>query len=259
MKVLKMQYLGLVFLSLFIGSCASNKKIKIFSELKDETSTPIVVGKIDKTIKPGDILQITIFSQDEMTKQMLNNSAAAAAAGVNSVSGYLVDDSGCIKFPLLGSVKCSGLSKEQLEDTMAMTLIGRKLVLDPIVSIRISNFKITLLGEVNRPGVFNIQNERISIIEAIGLAGDLTVFAQRDNILLIREENGKRYYKRFSLNDEALFSKDFYYLQNQDILYFEPSKGKAATIDRSTQYISLGLTALSVIMLIYIQLTATVK
>lgn len=258
MIVLKMQYLGLIILILTMGSCASNKKITIFSELKDETSSPIVVGKIDKTIKSGDILQITIFSQDEMTKQMLNNSAAAAA-GVNSVSGYLVDDSGCIKFPLLGSVKCSGLSKEQLEDTMAMTLIGRKLVLDPIVSIRISNFKITLLGEVNRPGVFNIQNERISIIEAIGLAGDLTVFAQRNNILLIREENGKRYYKRFSLNDEALFSKDFYYLQNQDILYVEPSKGKAATIDRSTQYISLGLTALSVIMLIYIQLTATVK
>jgi len=258
MKVLKMQYLGLIIWILGMSSCASSKKITIFSELKNETSTPIVVGKIDKTIKSGDILQITIFSQDEMTKQMLNNSAAAAA-GVNAASGYLVDDSGCIKFPLLGSVKCSGLSKEQLEDTMAMTLIGRKLVLDPIVSIRISNFKITLLGEVNRPGVFNIQNERISIIEAIGLAGDLTVFAQRNNILLIREENGKRYYKRFSLNDETLFSKDFYYLQNQDILYFEPSKGKAATIDRSTQYISLGLTALSVIMLIYIQLTATVK
>ncbi len=236
------------FILLLFASCISTKKIKIFSEIKNDTSTDIVNLKSENFIKPGDMLQITVFSQDEVAKSILNN-VGSATAGFN----YLVDDSGFIKLPMLGLVKSAGLSKVELETKLINALVGKKILLDAIISVRIINFKITILGEVNSPGVITIQNERVSIVEALGLAGDLTVYAKRDNILLIREQDGKRLYKRFSLNDPSLFNKDFYYLQNRDVLYIEPSKSKAASIDRSTQFVSIGLSFLSVILLVYSQ------
>ncbi len=250
-------FLGLSLIIVFvfsISSCANSKKLSIFSGLQNDSSSIIQKNKNDNTIKSGDILQITVFCLDEETKRILNNLTTATVAGGSSNSpGYLVNDSGFIKFPMLGYVKCSGLLKEQLEEQIKTTLLANKFVLDPIVTVRIANFKITILGEVNRPGVINIPNEKINIIEAIGLAGDLTIFAKSDNILLIREVNGKRIYKRFSLNDPDLFAKEFYNLQNQDVIYIEPTKKKAASLDRSGQFISLGLTAVNMFILIYTQ------
>lgn len=239
-----------------VSSCVSSKKMTIFSGLEKDSSSLIFKNKNDNSIKSGDILQITVFCLDEETKRILNNAPSTTVAmGSGSASpGYLVDDSGYIKFPLLGFVKCSGLLKEQLEEQIKNALLSNKFVLDPIVTVRISNYKITVLGEVNRPGVINIPNEKINIIEAIGLAGDLTIFAKRDNILLIREVNGKRIYRRFDLNDPDIFEKDYFNLQNHDVIYIEPAKSKAASLDRSTQFISLGLTTLNMVILIYTQL-----
>ena len=243
-----------IFMVLLIfSSCVSSSKIRIFMELKDKTSQEVLKNAHENLIKPSDILQITIFiSQDKETERLLNNtSVAAPGATASAQSGYLVDDSGYVKFPLLGKVYCRDLSKKQLEDKIANLLTDGKVAIDPIVSVRVLNYKITLLGEVNRPGVFNIQNEKITIIEAIGMAGDLTVFAQRDNVLLIREQNGKRTYTRFSLNDPEIFNKDFYYLQNQDVIYFEPGKSKTAAIDRSSQFVSMGISTITLILLLY--------
>lgn len=241
-----------VFLQ-FFSSCVSSSKIRIFTELKDKTTNDIVKMPQENIIKPSDILQITVFiTQDKETEKILNNTiSASSASGSAAQSGYLVDDSSYIKFPLLGKISCKNLSKKQLEDKISNLLTDGKVAIDPIVSVRITNYKITLLGEVARPGVINVVNEKITIIEAIGLAGDLTVYAQRDNVLLIREQNGKRTYTRFSLNDPELFNKDFYYLQNQDVIYFEPGKSKTAAVDRSSAFLSMGISTITLIILLY--------
>lgn len=242
----------------FLPSCVSNKKITIFSQLESDSSSVIHKSKSDNTIKTGDILQISVFTLDEETKRLLNNvtSTTSAASGTSSGPGYLVDDSGSIKLPLLGEISCNGLVKEQLEEKIKTALVVNKIAIDPIVTVRITNFKITILGEVNKPGVINVSNEKINIVEAIGLAGDLTIYANRENLLLIREVNGKRIYKRFSLNDPNIFNKDYFDLQNQDVLYIEPGKAKAATLDRSTQFISIGLSVITLIILVYSQVLA---
>jgi polysaccharide export outer membrane protein len=243
-----------ITLILFLfSSCVSSSKIRIFRGLTDKTTHDILNNTHENLIKPSDILQITIFlSQDKETERILNN--MVLTAGAAAPAGYLVDDSGHVKLPLLGKVYCQDLSKKQLEDKIANMLTDGKVAIDPIVSVRVSNYKITILGEVARPGVFNIQNEKITIIEAIGMAGDLTVFAQRDNVLLIREQNGKRTYTRFNLNDPELFNRDFYYLQNQDVIYFEPHKSKSAAIDRSSQFVSMGISAITLVLLFYTNL-----
>ena len=246
-------FLQIVLIVAVFSSCVSSSKIRIFTQLKDKTTYDIQKNALESLIKPSDILQITVYiTQDKETERLLNNtSTAASSANASAPSGYLVDDSGYIKFPLLGKVFCKDLSKKQLEDKIAGFLTDGKVAIDPIVGVRILNYKITLLGELNRPGVYNVQNEKITIIEAIGMAGDLTVFAQRDNVLLIREQNGKRTYTRFSLNDPELFNKDFYYLQNQDVIYFEPGKSKAASLDRSSQFLSMGISTITLFLLLY--------
>jgi polysaccharide export outer membrane protein len=162
-----------------------------------------------------------------------------------------VDDSGNIKLPLLGSVKSAGLNKIQLADTIAKQLTTRQFAINPIVSVRITNFKISILGEVAKPGLILVPNEHITITEALALAGDLTIYSNRENILLIREKNGKRITKRFSLNSDDIFTTDIFYLQNQDVLYIESTKNKAAPLSRVSQNLSLIITSITFLLLIY--------
>jgi polysaccharide export outer membrane protein len=249
----------LVFVSiLMFTSCANSKKITIFRELQHNDSSVISPNLTDNTIKPGDNLQITVHCPDEKLNLTLNNiigGSGTGASGAAAAPSYLVDDSGYIKFPLLGELQCLGMTRELLEDKIKYLLISNKYVLDAFVMVRLANFRITVLGEVNRPGVINIPNEKANIIEAIGMAGDLSVYAKRDNLLLIREVNGKRVYKRFSMNDPQLFNKDYFNIQNQDIIYVEPIKAKASSVDnRSSQAYSMALTTLSILLLVYTQL-----
>jgi polysaccharide export outer membrane protein len=132
------------------------------------------------------------------------------------------------------------------------TILAKKYAKEPIVTVRILNYKVTVLGEVARPGVIPVPNERITLPEALGTAGDLTAYGKRHNVLLIREVNGQRIYKRFSLNQDQMFDKDIYNLQNQDIIYVEPNNARAASADRSTQLIPIGLSAISLLITIYV-------
>ena len=251
--------LMLVFM-VTINSCVSSKKLHYFTTIPESGVTDVIKIPNENVIGASDILQITIFSSDEQTNNILSNTGgsqgAAGASGGSSGGGggYLVNDSGYIKLPLLGTLKVGGMKKEQLADTITNILIARKLVLDPIVTVRIVNFKITVLGEVNKPGVITIPNEHVNITELIGMAGDLTIYGNRQNVLLIREKDGKRYYKRFDLSKIDLFNSDMYNLQNQDIIYIEPTKAKAAALDRTPQTLSLFISSLSIFIVIYTQL-----
>ena len=143
---------------------------------------------------------------------------------------YLVDLNGFIEFPVLGNIKLGGLTRSQ-----ATQLLKTKLtdyIKDPIVNIRLANFTVTVLGEVNNPGTFTVEDERISLIEAIGLAGDLTIYGKRENVFLIREDNGVKRFTKFDLTSIKVVNSPNYYLTQNDVIYIEPNKAKI----RSSSY-----------------------
>jgi polysaccharide export outer membrane protein len=165
--------------------------------------------------------------------------------------GYLVSNGGTIEFPVLGTIKAAGLTKEQLKETITKKLVDQKLLTDPIVTVRFLNFRVTVLGEVNHPGELSVPSEKISLLEAIGLAGDLTIYARRDNVLVIREnENGDKEIKRIDLNSKELLSSPYYYLRSNDIVYVEPNKARIASAGRGQIWVPAVLSGLSLVAIV---------
>jgi polysaccharide export outer membrane protein len=144
----------------------------------------------------------------------------------------------------------AGLTKQKAKEVITKLLVDNKLLVDPIITIRYLNFRVTVLGEVSRPTVVTVPNEKISLLEAIGLAGDLTIYAKRDNVLLIREEKGSKLIKRINLNDSELFSSPYYYLKSNDVIYVEPNTAKVASASRSQQLLPTLISGLSFIAII---------
>ena len=178
--------------------------------------------------------------------QLLNPGQGAGVAG-GSAYGYLVDKKGEIKIPLVGILNVVGLSRTELESILSEKL--KDYTKDPVVSIRFAGSKVTILGEVNRPGELSPETERFTILEALGEAGDLKVTGRRDNILIIRDQNGKRQIGRLNLTSENIFSSPFFYLKPKDVIYVEPVK--ASYIDRNdffTRYIGVGASLISILL-----------
>jgi polysaccharide export outer membrane protein len=203
-------------------------------------------------IQKNDILSITIGDLNPEGTRIFNPVAQEGqnpiTAGPNSIGnsqGYLVNSDGAIQFPILGNIKAEGLTKTQLKDKISKSILDKKLLIDPIVTIRFMNFRVTVLGEVNHPTVVTVPNEKISLLEAIGLAGDLTLYGKRQNVMIIREENEKKTIKHIDLNSSELFTSKYYYLMSNDIVYVEPNKAKIATANRSAQWLPIFLSGLS--------------
>ncbi|MBT8263252.1 MAG: polysaccharide biosynthesis/export family protein [Bacteroidia bacterium] len=204
-------------------SCATKKEIIYFqdsSELND-TEIPEI---FEPLIEPNDILHISISSFDETLVMPFNKERIAENnANVDNLAlqGYLVDSGGSINFPVLGSISVGGKSRSEIEQMLKKMLL--EYVTDVVVDVRILNFKVTILGEVRNPGVYTIRNERVTIPEALGLAGDLSEDGDRNNISIIREENGKRIVTKVDITQTDLFSSPFFFLKQNDIIYVEPS------------------------------------
>jgi polysaccharide export outer membrane protein len=177
-------------------------------------------------------------------------STGTTTSGAPQFLGYLVSQEGTIKFPVLGTLPAAGLTKRQFEEDIARNLTEKKLLTDAIVSVRYLNFRVTVLGEVNKPTTLNVVNEKISILEAVGLSGDLTIYAKRDNVLLIREENNKKIIKRIDLNSSQILSSPYYYLKTNDVIYVEPNKSKIAATNRTQQLLPIILSSLSLVAVI---------
>jgi polysaccharide export outer membrane protein len=247
----------LVLGSLFMfGSCVDTKKVTYFNNL-GEGVIPSSIVNLEPIIQKSDILSITVTSPNPEATQMFNapNMALSAntSAGPGNIapaSGYLVSQEGYIDFPGLGKVMAAGLSKQRLKEEITQMLVNSKLLIDPIVTVRYLNYRVTVLGEVARPTVVAVPNEKISILEAIGLAGDLTIYARRDNVLLIREEKGSKVVKRINLNSTEIFSSPYYYLKSNDVVYVEPSNTKIAAASRTQQLLPTILSGLSFIAII---------
>ncbi|MEV4885867.1 polysaccharide export outer membrane protein [Chitinophaga ginsengisegetis] len=249
--------LGLLCLSCLFTSCVSTKNAVYFNDVRDTVLLPSD-SSFDPRIQKNDILQINVSSlnpEDVIIYNVSNMTSASGAGGANAgagamLGGFLVDEQGFIQYPVLGPVKVTGLTKKALTVYLHDQLIERKLLVDPVVSIRFLNYRVTILGEVNKPTVVNVTNEKISVLEALGMAGDITVFGKRNNILLIREIDGQRIIRRIDLNDKSILNSPYYFLQPNDILYVEPNKSKVATADRSRQVLPIILSSLSLLVII---------
>jgi len=221
---------ALIFAIIITGciSCSSQKKTAYFpnqgtTEMSSSNQGPKPVIEIN------DMLSITVSSLSAQSNNAFDppHQSTVTAIGynttINPLSGYLVGPEGYVKLPQIGSVMAAGLTPHELEDTITNRLLAKQLYVDPIVDVRHLNFKVTVLGEVAHPSVFNIPNSKVSLLEAIGMAGDLTIYGKRDNVLLIREENKKKITVRLNLNSEDLFKSPYYYLKTNDVIYVEPN------------------------------------
>ena len=239
-----------VLTSCIITGCADTKNVSYFNTVTDAT-IPSKFPIPESIIQKNDLLSITVSSLNPVATEIFYP-VNATNSNSNNTTGYLVNTDGFIQFPILGNIKAEGLTKDKLKADITKKLTDRQLLTDPIVSIRFLNFRITVLGEVKNPSVVTVPNEKISLLEAIGMAGDLTIYGKRSNILLIREENGSKFLKRLDLNSNELLSSPYYYLKSNDIIYVEPSKTviRASKSSSNQAWISLGLGSISLLIII---------
>lgn len=247
-------FVGWVTGCLFLmTSCGSSKKIVYFPNVGNGTVVQSA-AEIESVIQKNDILSISVSSPNPEATLMFNNTqtviSSTATGSISQSIGYLVNNEGNIDFPGLGTISAIGLTKKQLTQKISSELVEKKLLIEPIVNIRFLNYRVTILGEVSRPTVLSVANEKISLLEALGLAGDLTLYAKRDNILLIREEGGKKIFRRINLNSDDFFSSQYYYLKTNDIVYVEPNRVRAATANGYQQNLPVVFSALSLLVII---------
>lgn len=233
MKAIK--YLFLFICVLLLASCASTKNVAYFQNA-DEVDLSQSRYLYDAKIMPKDILSITVSTVNPEAAKPFNLSVPTTFTSTNrnlnttgNLQSYLVDNDGRIDFPIVGTLKVGGLTKsdcEQLIRAKILPYLNKNE--NPIVTVRMTNYKISVLGEVNRPGMFTVSNEKINILEALAQAGDLTIHGVRNNIKLIREDaTGKKAIVTLNLNDANIINSPYYYLQQNDIVYVEPNKVKA--------------------------------
>jgi polysaccharide export outer membrane protein len=233
------------------SSCKTREKIVYFQNGSTETGN--VNLNYTPVLKTDDFLSILVTADDpeaavpfnfpQGTQQMMNN---GYIMGNSAPIGYLIDGNGNIKLPIIGAVKLVGLNR--MEATQLIENKLQEFIKNPVVNIQIQNYKVTVLGDVRNPGTYKIPNERMTVLEAIGLAGDLKMTGGRKNVLVIRDENGKKTEYRLDLTSKELFSSPAYYLTQNDVVYVEPNSTarSESTLWRTTGPIFISLTSLVV-------------
>lgn len=244
--------LGVLF-TLLLSACSSEKSLVNFQKTNNNQDTISIAANYVPKIQAGDILSIYVNSLSPEASSFFNPYKTGVIGNGstdnnNSIAGYLVDASGDIELPLVGDIRVTGRTTSQVRDILKTLL--KPYLKEPTVLVRFLNFKISLLGEVARPNVYNIPNEMITLPEALSMAGDLTSFARRDSIQVIRDVNGKKVFGYVDLTKRNLFSSPYYYLHANDLVYVKPSKIKARQNDRSFQFVSVGISLLSLIIII---------
>jgi len=231
-----------------LSGCSAYNKIPYFQNVeRDGIRKESIQNYTRFVIQPEDILGINVVSLNPEASALFNNNQTFSGINYsnyeNPSAGYLVDEKGEIHFPLIGSIKASGLTTTQLRQAIQKQLIT--YLKEPVVNIRILNFKVSVMGDVLNPGVYKIQNEKVTLTEALTMAGDLNITAKRTNLLLIREENGDRLYIPIDLTSKNLFHSPYYYLKNNDLIYVEPNKTKYATVNRTPRSLGIILSAVT--------------
>lgn len=220
-----------VCMAVFFTACTSTKKIIYLQDVVPLKQQEIE-QKYEVIIHGDDLLAIMVNSRDPelalpFNMPMVSYQLGSNTGGQQRVLGYLVDTNGNIDFPILGEIHVEGLTRMQLTELIKSKLIEGDLIKDPIVTVQFLNFKISVMGEVGRPGSFTISGDRITLLEALSMAGDLTIYGRRDRVGVIRENDGKRTILFHDLRSADIFNSPCYYLQQNDIVYVEPNKAKS--------------------------------
>ena len=255
--MIKALRLTIPLLLITLASCVHHRELLNLNEGPEFPNLPESTLYTALRIQPDDLLSISIQSSDPVASApyslgsspgITGNNAAANAAPTAS-NGFLVDPDGNINLPEIGMITVAGLSTFSARDTITSRL--KKFLRAPIVNVRLQNFKYTVLGEVASPGAYSIPNERINVLEALGTAGDVGVYGNRSNVLVIREENGKRSFGRLDLHQRDIFNSPYFYLKQNDLIYVEPAKNKTATVsDSANKYLQWAAPILSIITII---------
>lgn len=246
--------LVIILFTFSLASCVSSKKVIYFNNLNDTTTAGLRNARTDfeAPIQKNDVLSIAIGGSNIEDLPVLNSAngiVPGLASGTTSKSlGYLVEADGKIQLPFLGKVQAAGLTRMQLEDTLTSML--KDYTKNPVVVVKFLNYGYSVLGEVGHPGRFDMDNERTTILEAIGMAGDLTSLGKRENILVIREVNGQREFGRLNLLSKDIFKSPYFYLKTNDVVYVEPVKSKFLTRGGTPQYIGIAAGAIGLLLAI---------
>lgn len=230
---------GLV--ALLMSSCNTSKEIIYLQDVRLESPEEIKAAETI-TIEPKDMLSIVVSSSQPDAARIFNLPIMATQASNGDLmydsylNGYVVDGDGYIDFPVVGKIKASGLNRWQLQDRIMETLRDKKLLDDPVVTVDFMNFKVSILGEVTAPGTYSIKSDKVSVLEAIAMARDLTIYGKRDEVYVIREEGGQRHSYKLDLRSSDIFDSPAYYLKQNDVIYVQPNKVRAgqSTINQNT-------------------------
>ena len=253
----------LCFVVCAVSSCSTNKKISYFRDIPDSVFLQArdiqTASFAEPLIQTNDILQVAILSLDPQLNNMLTAASSVAFSvqptssnlpgGASPISGFLVDSKGIIELPVIGRIKVSEMSTAAARDLIHDRVA--EYYKNPVVNVRFANFNVTILGEVAKPATYVVPSEKISVLDAIGMAGDLTIFGRRENVLLIRDSAGQKKYVRFDLNSSNIFNSPYFYLRQGDVIYVEPGKSKIVSSDaRKTRNIALLASGLSVLIVL---------
>mgnify|MGYP006180449239 CR=1 FL=1 len=253
---MKRTILPLILLVVLMSSCAK-RNLTYFSDIESNSDFSMKVDEISEVkIKPYDRLRITVNSPSAESNLLFNR--GIVTENIETVNGlesrpetgdqnvYLVNKDGTIEFPILGQINLGGLNLEEAREEMKFLL--KSHVKEPSVNLMINNFRVTVIGEVNRPSNFLVGSERINIFEALGLAGDLTPYGKRENVLVMREVDGVRNVYRVNLNKKDVLNSPYYYLEQNDIVYVEPDGQKIKDTKNNTTLITVISVASSVLV-----------
>ena len=249
---IKVQHYLLLCLIAFLASCSAPKEVLYLQDIAS-----IKEENIDKNyeviIHKDDLLAILVNSKDPELALPFNMPVVTYQIGAQPTAqqrllGYLVDQNGDIDFPILGKIHVEGLTRMQVTELIKQKLMSEDLIKDPIVTVQFLNFKVSVMGEVTRPGTFDISGDRITLLEALSMAGDLTIYGRRDRVAVIREKDGKRRILYHDLRSSDIFQSPCYYLQQNDIVYVEPNKAKTGQSRiNSNNSVGVWLSAVSVL------------
>ena len=251
-----------VFVLSVLSSCSSRKVVYLKDVPLNQPRE--FLENYDLHVKKNDVLSIFVFSKEQSLAAPFNmeimqdqlfgggssNTNSQSRTYEESRQGYIVDSDGNIEFPVFGRIKVEGLTRDQISQCIKDSLISNGYINDPLVVVRLKNFKVAVLGDVASPGMIESKNDRFTILEAISQAGDLQISAKRKNVKLIRENDGEREVVAIDLQDPNLLFSDYYYLKQNDVVYVEPGNSKSFQANVSTFW-SFFVGAFSLAMSIY--------
>jgi len=250
-----MRYISFFLLVILLQSCASRKNVAYLQDVNNNSNSQ-TEASYEPVLKNDDLLSIIVSANDPEITYMFNIPQIQGNYKVNEnqdgIKTYLIDTKGEIEFPVIGRIQLGGLTRTQAIDKLTEKI--KPYITNPTINLRILNYKISVLGEVNKAGNYTINSERITLLEAIANAGDLTIYGRRDNILIIREKDDKKTYNRIDITKSDFINSDFYYLTQNDVVIVEPNKTRVNSSSFGPN-VTATISALSVLATIIILIT----